>query len=132
MTDTRPSRNRLAPTKWLVPAALCILMGAAGSVQANEYPTLTRVEYVDACTQQFDRPRQELIYKCSCAIDKIAATVNHDTWIGLQTFNNAAPIAGERGAYLRERKDIRSHVKHYRALQSMAREKCFLPAEVKR
>ena len=120
------------PLIWLLPAAIGALLATAASAQAHEYPTLTRVEYVEACAQQFDRPRQELIYKCSCAIDKIAATVDHDTWIGLQTFNNAAPIAGERGSYLRERKDIRTHVKSYRALQSMAREKCFLPPEVKR
>lgn len=116
-------------SSWLLSTAFVALLGTTGAAQAYEYPTLTRVEYVEACAQQFDRPRQELIYKCSCAIDKIAAKVDHETWVGLQTFNNAAPIAGERGAYLRERKDIRTQVKSYRELQSMAREKCFLPAE---
>lgn len=120
------SNRRLS---WFLSTTAIALLGASGAAQAYEYPTLTRVEYVEACAQQFDRPRQELIYKCSCAIDKIAAKVDHDTWVGLQTFNNAAPIAGERGAYLRERKDIRTQVKSYRALQTMAREKCFLPAE---
>lgn len=98
---------------------------------ANDFPTLSRVEYVEACRQQFDRPPQELIYKCSCAIDKIAQIVDHDTWISLLTFNNAAPIAGERGAYLRERKDTRTKVKSYRELQAKARSSCFLPAEAK-
>ncbi len=120
------SNRRLS---WLLSITATALLGATGAVQAHEYPTLTRVEYVGTCAQQFNRPRQELSYKCSCAIDKIAAKVDHDTWVGLQTFNNAAPIAGERGAYLRERKDIRTQVKSYRALQTMAREKCFLPAE---
>ncbi|MFK7966365.1 MAG: hypothetical protein AB8C46_20560 [Burkholderiaceae bacterium] len=98
---------------------------------ASDFPTLTRVEYVEACRQQFDRPPQELIYKCSCAIDKIAEEIDHDTWIALLTFNNAAPIAGERGAYLRERKDTRTKVKSYRELQAKARQSCFLPAEAK-
>jgi len=101
------------------------------AARANDFPTLTRIEYVEACRQQFDRPPQELIYKCVCAIDKIAEEVDHDTWIALITFNNAAPIAGERGAYLRERKDTRSMVKSYRDLQAKARTSCFLPAEAK-
>ncbi len=102
--------------------------GAPVSAAAmHEFPTLARVEYVEQCINEFDRPRQELIYKCSCAIDVIATEVDHDTWVGLETFNNAAPIAGERGGYIRERKDLRTQVKSYRDLQSKARKACFLP-----
>jgi hypothetical protein len=111
--------------------AAALIWSPAGAA-ANDFPTLTRVEYVEACRQQFDRPQQELIYKCSCAIDRIAEEVDHDTWIELLTINNAAPIAGERGAYIRERKDTRSKVKRYRELQARARKACFLPAEATR
>jgi len=108
-----------------------VLMSQPVYATENDFPTLSRIEYVEACRSQFDRPPQELIYKCSCAIDKIAQEVDHDTWISLLTFNNAAPIAGERGAYLRERKDTRTKVKSFRELQAKARASCFLPAEAK-
>lgn len=125
MTSTRLSRALLT----VIAGATILSLPMTAS--ANEYPTLARVEYVEACALQFDRPRQELIYKCSCAIDNIASKVDYDTWIALETFNNAAPIAGERGAYIRERKDLRTHVQNYRELQSKARLACFLPAEAK-
>lgn len=111
-------------------SALSLMLSLpAAAEEMNDFPTLTRVEYVERCINDFDRPRQELIYKCTCAIDAIAKAVDHDTWVDLETFNNAVPIAGERGAYLRERKDSRSKVKTFRELQTKVRKACFLPEQ---
>lgn len=140
MKQTDDSLNRRAlrrlvdrPSAAGLAAALAAALAHTPAVAAaNDYPTLTRVEYVEECRQLFDLPQQELIYKCSCAIDRIAEEVDHDTWIGLLTIAKSATIAGERGAYIRERKDTRSKVNSYRELQARARKACFLPAEATR
>lgn len=123
-------------SNYLFKPCLMALMSIAGVAPAmasemNQFPTLARVEYVERCLTQFERPRQELIYKCSCAIDAVAKQVDYDTWVGLETFNNAVPIAGERGAYVRERKDARTQVKAYREVQASARKACFLPEQTR-
>jgi hypothetical protein len=72
-----------------------------------------------------------MVYKCVCAIDRIAEAVPYDRWVDLSTFFNAQPIAGERGAYIRERSDIQGQLKSYRELQLKAKKACFIPTDVK-
>ncbi len=94
---------------------------------ANDYPTLARVEYVFECLEENAGPRQEMIYKCVCAVDRVAETIPYDRWVELSTFFKAQPMAGERGAYVRERSDIQSQLKSYRELQARVRKACFIP-----
>jgi hypothetical protein len=94
---------------------------------ANDYPTLARVEYVFECLEENAGPRHEMVYKCVCAVDRVAESVPYDRWIELSTFFKAQPMAGERGAYVRERSDIQSQLKSYRELQARVRKACFIP-----
>ena len=57
-----------------VALALCASANAAKpKAKVNNYPTLDRVQYVLECAQNYpDKVHQEMIYKCSCAIDEIA------------------------------------------------------------
>ena len=92
----------------------------------NDYPTLARVEYVFECLNENPGPRHEMVYKCVCAVDRVAEAVPYDRWVDLSTFFNAQPIAGERGAYLRERTDIQAQLKNYREIQLNAKKACFI------
>ena len=102
---------------------------ASPGEKVNDYPTLARVEYVFDCLSENAGPRHEMVYKCVCAVDRVAETVPYDRWVELSTFFNAQPIAGERGAYLRERSDIQAQLKSYRELQLKAKKACFIPTD---
>ena len=94
--------------------------------QGNDFPTRARVEYVLDCMRTSKATPQESMYKCSCAIDEIAAKVDYETWVNLSTVANATTIAGERGGVLRDMKDGRKMVTQFRELQADARRRCFL------
>lgn len=94
--------------------------------RVNDFPTLGRVEYVFECLADNPGPRHEMLYKCVCAVDRVAEAVPYDRWVDLSTFFKAQPIAGERGAYVRERADIQSQLKSYRELQARAKKACFI------
>jgi hypothetical protein len=94
--------------------------------RANDFPTQARVEFVLACMRDNPGIAQEAIYKCSCAIDAIAAKVDYDTWVELSTIANATTIAGERGGAIRDLKDGRKTIARFRELQDHAKKSCFL------
>jgi hypothetical protein len=66
------------------------------------------------------------MYKCSCAIDRIASKVKYAEWVDLSTVANGITIAGERGGVMRDMKDGRKIAASYRELQSEAKKSCFL------
>ena len=68
----------------------------------------------------------ESMYKCSCAIDAIAAKVRYSQWVDLSTVANGITIAGERGGVMRDMKDARKLIDTYRKLQESAKKQCFL------
>ena len=96
---------------------------------ANDFPTRARVEYVLTCMSESKSPQQESMYKCSCAIDAIAAKVTYSAWVDLSTIANGITIAGERGGVMRDMKDGRKLVASYRELQDSAKKTCFIRTE---
>jgi hypothetical protein len=105
--------------------------GQASGERVNDYPTLARVEYVFECLNDNPGPPHEMLYKCVCAVDRVAEAVPYERWVELSTFFKAQPIAGERGAYVRERPDIQAQLKSYRELQLNAKKACFIPTDRK-
>jgi hypothetical protein len=82
---------------------LSVLLLLAGGAAAHDYPTVERVQYVEACIRDHsDRQRQEMIYKCSCAIDAIAQQMSYEQFVEASTALYAGQVAGERGAAVRE------------------------------
>jgi hypothetical protein len=99
---------------------------AAKKRAINDYPTLDRVEFVEACIRDYpDKPRQEMIYKCSCMIDEIAKAVPHEQYIDISTSFKAITIAGDRGA-IREAKPVQNMAKKFREIQATARKSCLI------
>ena len=96
---------------------------------ANDFPTRARVEFVLSCMRETKAPPQELMYKCSCAIDAIADQVTYSAWVELSTVANGITIAGERGGVMRDLKDGRKLVASFRELQDNAKKACFIRNE---
>jgi hypothetical protein len=112
---------------WLAPALVCAVAALAGNAAANDFPTLERVLFVEACVRDHpDRPHQEMLYKCSCALDAIAEEADYDEFVEMATANDAGQIAGERGTAVRESNEGRNLAKRYKELRSKAFQACFI------
>lgn len=105
---------------------LVLASSAAGTpVGANDYPTVTRVDYVLGCMATNGNTRTAL-EKCSCAMDTVAEHLSFtryevaDTALRMQ----AAPM-GERGAVFRDPPEIRAAIEELRAAQAEATLRCF-------
>ena len=115
----------MRPGNLLIAAALVLL---ALTAQANDFPTLERVQFVESCIRDHpDRSRQEMIYKCSCAVDAIADEVTYAEYVDLATGFAAGQAAGERGAAIRESTQGRDLASRYRAIQGRAFKACLIP-----
>jgi hypothetical protein len=120
---SRETRSRALRVAALVALAL------PGIVEANDFPTRARVEFVLKCMDESGIPAEEAMYKCSCAIDRIADKVKYDRWVDMATVANGITIAGERGGVMRDMKDGRSIATSYRTLQEDAKKACFIRKE---
>ncbi len=107
---------------------LCFLLAMAAVLpaRANDFPTVDRVEFVEACMRDRQGMRQEFLYKCSCAIDALAGKVGYPEYVELLTASRAITIAGERGAVVREAADAQAMAKRFRSLEDWAKKQCFL------
>ena len=110
----------------LVLALVLVSALSFGLAHANNFPTQARVEFVIGCMRESKAAQQEALYKCSCAIDAIAAKVDYASWVDLWTVANATTIAGERGGALRDMKDGRKRIAAFRDLQNEAKKRCFV------
>lgn len=105
---------------------LIVLTGAAAAF-AFDYPTVDRVEYVGDCIQRHpDVDRQEMVYKCSCAIDHIRKQLSYDAYVESSTAAKAFSVAGERGNLIRDSEGAMKLVKRYRKVEADAQEACFI------
>lgn len=102
------------------------LAAAIAPAFANDFPTTARVEFVLDCMKNSKSPPNEMVYKCSCAVDNIASKVKYDAWVNLSTVALGTTIAGERGGVIRDMKDGRKLISNYRDLQSQAKHACFI------
>ena len=111
----------------IVAVALALSVGAFAAkpkAKMNNYPTLDRVQYVLECAQNYpDKVHQEMIYKCSCAIDEIAKQLSYDDFVNDWTASKAVTIAGDRGA-IREHQMVKGMVKQYKDVQATAEKNC--------
>lgn len=113
------------------PIRLPLLLAAAALAPlsahaANDYPTVERVLYVQACMKEHEGPHYELINKCSCALDRLAGELKHADYVTMNTIANAMSIGGERGNEMRDNESLKAPLKRWRELQAKARKSCFL------
>lgn len=72
------------------------------AIPVNDFPTLTRVEYVLSCMQEKGGKNYDNLYHCVCAVDKIAAQMSHEEFLQAETFETNKNLAGERGGVFRD------------------------------
>ncbi len=94
---------------------------------ANDFPTLDRVLFVEGCVRDHtDRSHQEMIYKCSCAVDVLAAELHYDEFVELSTAMDAGQIAGERGTAVRDSEQGKDMTKRFKIARAKAYDSCFI------
>lgn len=99
---------------------------AKGNAAAHNYPTADRVVYVQACTRDHPGNHYEMINKCACAIDRIAADVTFEDYTSMATAANANSIGGERGSYMRDSEGVQGLIKRHRELQTRVKKACYV------
>lgn len=107
-------------------ALTCTLLLSAFAAQANDFPTVDRVLYVQECMRANPGPNFEMVNKCSCALDKLAAEVKFDDYVTMSTLTKAVTIGGERGGELRDNETIKPQIARYRELQAKVQASCFI------
>lgn len=90
---------------------------------AGGFPTADRVEYVLECIKN-NGGKQEYLYKCSCAIDRIAEKMSYDDYVEASTASRYQGLGGERGAVFRDPDQVKQLAKKYRAIQGDAGKAC--------
>ena len=93
----------------------------------NDYPTSARVEYVQECIAKSGGSLADL-YKCSCAIDRMADHLTYDDFVEASTFARYSTLGGEGGAEFRDPDRAREKAKLYRTLEAEAYRVCGLKA----
>ena len=101
----------------------------AADAPRNDFPTADRVEYVQECMRSHPGSRHEMLYKCACTLDRIAAAVRYEEYVELWTAANAISIGGERGAQLRDAQVSQDMAKKFRSIEAKAQKDCFLRRE---
>ena len=104
---------------------LCSLLVATAAA-ANDFPTVDRVLYVEQCMQANPGPHFEMVNKCSCALDRLAAEVKFDDYVTMTTIVNAVSIGGERGSEMRDNESLKPQIARYRELQARVSKACFI------
>ena len=108
-------------------SCLSVTLALFGSAaQANDFPTVDRVLYVQECMRAHPGPHYEMVNKCSCALDALAAQVKYDDYVTMSTAANATTIGGERGNTIRDTEQLQAQIKRYREVQARAKSGCFI------
>jgi len=103
-----------------------LLLAHPWAAQANDFPTLARVAYVEECQHNHPGPPFEMRSKCVCVIDYLASKISHDQYDTLKTATHAMSIGGERGGALRDNPQTRPLINRLKALEAQAAQACFL------
>lgn len=106
---------------------LLLLAGLAGvPAQANDFPTLERVLYVQECMREHPGSNFEMVSKCACAQEAIASEMRFEDYSAIHALFNANTIGGERGAYIRDNESLQVQIRRYREVQTRAKRACFV------
>lgn len=97
----------------------------APAAPANDFPTLTRVEYVLSCMQEKGGKNYDNLYHCVCAVDRIAAQMPHEEFLQAQTFETNKNLAGERGGLFRDPPQAKTLRERLKTVSDEAVAACF-------
>ena len=126
MTRLWAERIGLNPmTRNVVPVALIAILVGFGTAHAEEgYPTYARVDYVLGCMVS-NGQGPDVVRKCSCSIDEIAAHFPYDSYVAVETARGMQDAPGERASLMRDVGWIKDLLDEFRQVQVAADLKCF-------
>jgi hypothetical protein len=104
---------------------LLLLPVAVAGAEPAGYPTVARVEYVLECMNNHGG-KQEYLYKCSCAIDRIGAQLPYDDYVAMSAALRYQALEGPRGAEFRDPQSVKDMAARYKAVQADAARACLL------
>lgn len=108
----------------LAAAAAGISIARAAELPANDYPTYARADYVFACMQTNGQTR-EVLEKCSCSIDQIAALLPFDEYEQAETIMSVRQKGGENVSMFNSYAPYLEKVKNLKRAQVEAELRCF-------
>lgn len=104
-------------------AALAVTAASAMELPPNDYPTVSRADYIYGCMQANGSTR-EVLEKCSCSIDQIAALLPFAEYEEAETIMSVQLRGGESVATM-SYAPIQAKIKKLKLAQIEAELRCF-------
>jgi len=93
---------------------------------ANDYPTLERVDYVLTCMRSAGGQTIDNLYACSCEIDQIAQKIEFNDFTAARTYEIYQRMPGEKGGLFRESPDGDELRERLDEARQEAKKRCFI------
>lgn len=103
---------------------ICSATANAVELPSNDYPTVARADYVFACMQVNGQTR-EVLGKCSCSIDAIAAIMPYAEYEKAETILAVSQQGGENTGMFRNYVPYLEKVKSLKLAQVEGELRCF-------
>ncbi len=104
--------------------ALLATPASAQTPAPNDYPTVTRAEYVFACMKTNGETRDALT-RCSCSIDVIASLIPYDAYVAGETVASLTQDTGPVGRAFKVETAAKDDLATLRRAQAEAEVRCF-------
>jgi hypothetical protein len=101
----------------------CAGVAFAQELPANDYPTEARADYVYAC-MAVNGQNREMLEKCSCSIDQIAAILPYSEYEEAETLISVGLKGGENVAWTKT-PQMQEKIKNMRRAQVEGELRCF-------
>jgi hypothetical protein len=111
------------PQLSLIAASLLMLPGIS---MANDFSTVTRVQYVMECIQLNDGKMNlyEVTHKCSCVVDKLADVFTQREFEDANTGFQLRNLPGDRGGVFKDDEDVKSGIGLFKKTHADAYASC--------
>ena len=98
--------------------------GSASQALINDYPTITRADYIFGCMSANGQTRQAL-EKCACSIDLIATILPYEKYVEAETILSVGLVGGEKVSVFNTSQSMQNIVGDLRRAQVEAEFRCF-------
>lgn len=105
----------------LMPA---VAIGAGVDDFDNDYPTVTRADYVFGCMAVNGQTRN-VLQQCACSIDLIASILPYEKYVEAETVLQMRQANGENTAFFKTSPAMQTLVDDMRRAQAEAELRCF-------
>ena len=96
---------------------------SAQELPLNDYPTVTRADYVFACMQVNGQTR-DMLDKCSCSIDQIASVITFNEYEEAETVKSVQ-MRNDRKVAVLNSPQMQEKIKNLKRAQVEAELRCF-------